>query len=477
MAEPSAPDAGTREHVLAVLADCIERAGAERFLRPPVAPGAAAFPDPWAPTPAGVQVLVRRLAWHADLAACGVREVKIDDRRAGKPVTERMPATRIEAAELRAGVATFVLGYIGADNVAGTAAHEVGALFAALHRPAAADPYRSAEPPAIEVDAGDAERGSIATVYLGLGVLAANAAFQEYSRAGKFNGAYEALEHDVLRAGAVPMSVLAYAVAVQAVVRAEVGGGAAEAPKGLRGPQTDEVRAWIAALRTRGPELVEQLGLARAGTASAGNATTAGAASASDAATAGAASASDAATRAPAAARVNEAATRGPAAARVNEAATRAPAAARVNEAATRGPAIAFADVDAQAVARDERAEERRFAFRWRTHRGGIGVIAGAVVGVGFALIAGRGVAPWLVFGGASSGHVIGRRVRVPRCSACSTVVLDDASVCPRCGAALRGDIDRLSDRLDAEERIEAEAHALRADGTDGDADSGSAAS
>ncbi|HSN28577.1 MAG TPA: hypothetical protein VLT45_19965, partial [Kofleriaceae bacterium] len=91
MAEPSAPDAGTREHVLALLADYIARGGGERFLRPPVAPGAAAFPDPWAPTPAGVQVLLRRLAWHAELGACGVREFRVEDRRAGKLVTERMP--------------------------------------------------------------------------------------------------------------------------------------------------------------------------------------------------------------------------------------------------------------------------------------------------------------------------------------------------------------------------------------------------
>ncbi len=434
MAEPSAPDAGTREHVLALLADFIARAGAERFLRPAVAPGAAAFPDPWATTPAGVQVLLRRLAWHAELEPCGVREVRIDDRRAGKPVTERMPATRIEAAELRGGVATFVLGYVGADDVAGTAAHEVGALFAALHRPVKADPYRSAEPPAIEIDVGDAERGSIATVYLGLGVLAANAAFQEYSRAGKFNGAYEALEHDVLRAGAVPMSVLAYAVAVQAVVRAEVLGETAEAPKGLRRPQNDEVSAWIGALRGRGSMLVERLGLT---SASARGADAGG---------------------------YGSTAVAGGLVANV------------VASSRTRAAAVAFADVDAATVVRDERAEERRVAFRWRTNRGGVGVIAGAVVGVGFALIAARGVAPWLVFGGASGGHVIGRRMRVPRCSACATIVPEGAGVCPRCGAALRGDIDRLADRLDAEERLEAEAREGAGGAGERDSDRGSTA-
>src|SRR3569623_3173248 len=126
MAEPSAPDPGTREQVLAQLADLIARAGAARFLRPPVAPGVRAFPDPWAPTPAGLQVLLRRLAWHAALDECGVREIVVLDRRTGRPVTERMPAPRIAALEVRGGAATLVLGFIGADDVAGTAAHEVG---------------------------------------------------------------------------------------------------------------------------------------------------------------------------------------------------------------------------------------------------------------------------------------------------------------------------------------------------------------
>lgn len=443
MAVPGAPDAGTREHVLAQLAELIARAGHVRFLRPPVAPGAQAFPDPWAQTPAGVQVLVRRLAWHAGLEACGVREIVIADHRTtGRPVTERMPATRIEALEVRDGAATFVLGFVGADDVVGTAAHEVGAVFAALHRPGQADPYRSAEPAAIEVEAADADRGSIATVYLGLGVLAANAAFQEYSRAGKFNGAYEPLEHDVLRAGSVPMSVLAYALAVQAVVRAHLAapssargaGVRAEVPVGLRGPQADEVRAWIQALRGDGAALCARLGIggAAAGHAAAGDAAT-GDAAAADAATGTARGA--------------------------------------------REVAVPFADVDAAAVAHDDREDgERRIAFRWRTHRGGVGVIAGAVVGVGFALLASRGMAPWVVIGGASSGHVIGRRVRVPRCSGCAHVVREGSVVCERCGASLRGDIDQLSDRLDAEERLERDARSESNGDTPRDTDRGSTA-
>lgn len=382
MALPSVPDAETREHVLDVLADFVVRAGAARFLRAPVMPGVKTFPDRWAPTLVGVQVLVRRLAWHAELERVGVRAIEIEDERGAQRVTERMPPTRIEAAQVKNGAATFVLGFVGRDDVAGTAAHEVGVVFAALHRPGQADPYRSAEPPAIEVDAADLERGSIATVYLGLGVLAANGAFQEYRRGGRFNGAYEPLEHDVLRAGYVPMSVLAYGLAVQAVVR----GG--ELPPGLSGPQRDEVSAWMTALRGTRDELRARLGIDGG----------------------------------------------------------------EVGEA--RPVAEAF-DVD-DAELREE-GRGRRLAFRWQTNRGGVGVIAGTVFGVGFALIASRGMMPWLVIGGATGGHVVGRRVRVPRCSACASVVRPDAIVCARCGAVLRGDIERLADRLEAEEQLEAD--------------------
>jgi hypothetical protein len=382
MALPPVPDAETREHVLDVLADFIVRAGAARFLRVPVTPGVETFPDPWVPTPMGVQLLVRRLAWHAELERDGVREIVVEDRRVAQRVTERMQPTGIEASNVESGVSTFVLGFVGRDDVAGTAAHEVGVVFAALHRPGQSDPYRSAEPPAIEVDAADLERGSIATVFLGLGVVAANAAFQEYSRGGRFNGAFVPLEHDVLRAGYVPMSVLAYGLAVQAVVR----GG--EVPAGLSGPQRDEVSAWMAALRGKRDELRARLGVG-------------------------------------------------------------------VDDQGEARPAVEAFAVDDAELREEERG--RKNAFRWQTNRGGVGVIAGTVFGVGFALIASRGMMPWLVIGGATGGHVVGRRVRVPRCSACASVVRPDAIVCARCGAVLRGDIERLADRLEAEEQLEAE--------------------
>ncbi len=218
-------------------------------------------------------------------------------------------------------------------------------------------------------------------MYLGLGVLAANSAFQQYSRPGRFNGGYSPLEYDVLCAGYVPMSELAFLLAVQATVR-----GSSAAPAGLSSPQRDEVTSWLATLRPQAAELRERFQIGAS-----------------------------------------------------------APVA--------RPEAVRFEDIDLD----DDAAPPRKTAFRWRTHRGGVGFVAGAVLGMSFAtLIASRGTAlPLIVFGAAGSGHVIGRRIRVPRCSACATVIEPAATTCGKCGAALRGDIARLADRLDAEERLE----------------------
>jgi len=77
----------------------------------------------------------------------------------------------------------------------------------------------------------------------GLGVLAANASFQEYSGgAYKPHLGYAPIEHDIMRAGHVPMDALAFLLAVQAVTRG------AELPRGLRDPQSEAPRAWLAAL-------------------------------------------------------------------------------------------------------------------------------------------------------------------------------------------------------------------------------------
>lgn len=378
MPEPSQPDRETREQLLGVLAELVAKGGAGPLLIAPVEPGAAAFPDPWAPTSAGVQLLLRRLLWHAGIE----RDVELDDDRMAKaPPTERKPATRVELTEVSKDKARFTLYFVGGDDIVGTLAHEIGTLYAALHRSERADPYRTAEPPSITIDPDrDLERGSIATVYLGLGVVAANAAFQQYSSSGRFNGGYVPLEYDVLRAGALPMSALAYLLAVQAIVR-----GDAEPPKGLAPPQRDEVAGWMRALDGQRTTLRERLGIA-------------------------------------------------------------------ATERASARPAVAPLDDELPPF---EEPAPKPTAFRWHTHRGGVGFVAGTVMGMGFAFVVSRGLMPITMLGGATAGHVIGRRVRAPRCSACATVLADDAASCAKCGAVLRGDIASLADRLEAEERLE----------------------
>ena len=60
MGEPSQPDRETREQLLGVLAEFVAKGGVASLLLPPLAPGPDAFPEPWAPTAAGVQVLLGR---------------------------------------------------------------------------------------------------------------------------------------------------------------------------------------------------------------------------------------------------------------------------------------------------------------------------------------------------------------------------------------------------------------------------------
>jgi len=377
MAEPDLPDAETRERLLDVLAELVAKGGAGPLLLPPVEPGEAAFPDPWAPTRTGIAVLLRRLVWHTGLPYTA----EIEDRLAGPPPTERKPATRVELIEIRNRTGMFVLTYVGDDDVAGTLAHEIGVLHAALHRPDEEIPYRTAQAPVIAIDPElDLERGSIATVYLGLGVLAANAARQQHTvfeRQIQGNVASVAI---VVEAGHVPVTSLVYLLAVQAIVR-----GDKQAPRGLVPAQRREVEAWMSALRGQADELRSRLGIA-------------------------------------------------------NDAA-----------AGLRPEVVPFPDV----VIDDEPARHET-AFRWHTNRGGVGLIAGALLGAGIAAaVASRAFAPIALLGVTAAGHVVGRRVRVPRCSACATICASDATTCRKCGAALRGDIANLSERLEAEERLE----------------------
>ncbi|HTJ41763.1 MAG TPA: hypothetical protein VL463_06685 [Kofleriaceae bacterium] len=250
--DPEQPDRDTCEMLLAELAKLVAAGGWERFARPPVVPGAGAFPDPYEATPAGVGTIARRLIAHAgegDLA------VTIVDRRAeaGRGPQDKKVPTELELTSVEERRARFDLYSIGDDEVAGTIAHEVGTALAARWQTPDA-PYRGVVASVIDRDAR--WRGSIAAVYAGLGVLAANAAFQEY-KLGRYQAhlGYAPVDYEIVKAGQLTVDEIAYLVAVQAIVRDGV------VPKGLGGVQTDVVRAWIDALRDRAGELRAMLGV------------------------------------------------------------------------------------------------------------------------------------------------------------------------------------------------------------------------
>ena len=388
---PPSPDAETRERLLDELAGFVTTGGSGPLLTSPIEPTAEAFPEPWKPTRAGVETLLRRLLWYANIE----RAIAMDDQRSdGPPPTERKPETRVAATAVGDRKAAFVIEFIGSDDVVGTLAHEVGVLHAALTRADDAGPYRAADVPVVDGDhmyrsssrgmieidhERDLERGSVASIYLGFGVIATNASFQQYSQGGRFNGAYVPLEYDVLCAGYIPMSSLAFLLAVQGVVRGEVA-----PPAGLSGPQRDEVAAWLTALGDHATELRSRLGI---DDGAVGN---------------------------------------------------------------VRPEVVPFDD-----VAMPEEPVAKKIGFRWRTNRGFLGLVAGAALGGGVALAVARTATPIVVVISSAAGHLVGRRIKVPRCTACSSVVAADEIICHHCGAELRGDIAHLSDRLEAEERLD----------------------
>ncbi|MBA3456590.1 MAG: hypothetical protein H0T42_26105 [Deltaproteobacteria bacterium] len=233
-----------RELVVA-LASMIRRFGAERLLEAPlVRADTKHFPDPWEPKLHTVHQLLYRLCWHAhidpEIAVVDTRPIRDDD-------TSMLRTSSIEIASCEAGVATFEVAYIGNDDVAGKLAHNVGQIFLEL---APDEPFRTAR------SAADERDGSVAAVFLGLGVVAANAAM--YRRhASRLVGREVHSEHQIASAGGLDIADITMLVAIQDLLRDEV----QDALKTLHGPQREWVEQWKAILDPHEDELREMLGL------------------------------------------------------------------------------------------------------------------------------------------------------------------------------------------------------------------------
>lgn len=230
--------------LLGELAELIRRFGAERFVTLPlVRADLRDFPDRWEPTVPAVHSVLYRLFWHAYIDAAIVVE---DIRAASPPDHRRLTSSEIELAEAAHGRVVFELAWIGNDDVAGALAHQVGTAFLLLAPP---DPFREAMP-----DPTDAQ-GSLAAVFLGLGVLATNSARYD-RRVSELIGNTILTESQTAVAGGLEQHDLAFLLAVQDVVRdapqdalatlSKIPGELVAARRADLASQRDELRALLA---------------------------------------------------------------------------------------------------------------------------------------------------------------------------------------------------------------------------------------
>lgn len=238
------PSHEQRAH-LEQLAALIKQFGAARFTSAPlVRADERDFPDPWEATLTGVQQLLHRLCWHAHWDP----DVEILDGRPAQPPDERMLlASEIELEDVAGGVVRVVVAAIGNDDVAGLLAHRVGQAFLEL---APGDPFRGSG------DAITETMGSVAAVYLGLGVLVANSSM--YRRYASRIVARQVVEEQyVAEVGGLTIADATFLLAVQDLVRDDV----PAAMSTLLGPQKEWVERWRDALEDHEDELRELLGL------------------------------------------------------------------------------------------------------------------------------------------------------------------------------------------------------------------------
>jgi hypothetical protein len=374
----------------------IERAGAGHVLDAPVVRADAHdFPETWAPTAAALERLILRTLWlaHVDL------DVAIDDLREGvAPSGKMLQRSAIAWTETADGIARFEVGEIGNDDVAGLISHEVGRAFAAWLADAA--PYRDgpAEPPSTR-------DGSIAAVYLGLGVLAANSS--TYNRtAGTLVGNLAMSEWEVVVTGGLAAAEIIYLLAVQAVLR----GGEIAAHATLRRDLRERLHDAIAALGPHRDELATRLGVDLDAPRPALE---------RDAAPP---TVRDEDRPEPDRRRVNA----GERTFRVGH--------SRALARGVLGLGLGFATLVAVMIVGDTVAGP---------HHGTIDFVPWGLVAIGAV------IAPGVV------GFVTGRRVRIDQCARCDAIVPAAAAACPRCGAAIAGRIKHRNLRLAAEEALD----------------------
>lgn len=201
-------------------ADLIERVGPEPFLAAPtLEPTDACFPDILEEGPLGVRTLVRRMMRHAGLGDLFVDLQVVDEEvclEAGEELRSPVVFVGIEG-----GAALFDLYELRSRaEMLGSLCFEVARAFRARHRlDEVHSPYRGD----IAEDPGVVEQlAAVTAVYLGFGVLAANAA-HSYEARGQMDGYMVSTEWRHTFAGGLPEEVLGWALAFRTLLRGKRG--------------------------------------------------------------------------------------------------------------------------------------------------------------------------------------------------------------------------------------------------------------
>ncbi len=233
-----------QHELLVMLSDMVRRFGSERFLDARlVRADKKDFPDTWEGTLQSVHQVLYRLCWHAYIDP----EIVVEDYRPIRDGAGLLRSSEIEIASCAAGVVTFHLTSIGNDDVGGMLAHKVGEMFLDL---APGEPFRST--PRVP----DEREASVAAVFLGLGVPAANAAM--YRRhATQLVGREERSEQQIAHAGGLDIAEITLLLAVQDILRDEV----QDALTTLHAAQREWVEDWKHVLDPHEDELRALLGL------------------------------------------------------------------------------------------------------------------------------------------------------------------------------------------------------------------------
>ncbi|AKF05265.1 hypothetical protein [Sandaracinus amylolyticus] len=263
---PRLPSDDAREWLLDETATLVARAGWERFvLAPLVEPNDTFFPDRYVHAPEGVRTVARRLLRHAGIDDLDVRviDVRPAERGHGGLLTPLTSVSFVEIDTHAAPTVDLELHELGDDvDVVPALAHEIARVFRAHRRidRGAAHPYRGGAPEE-EIHADhDAALASVAALYLGLGIVAANGALRYRARSEQIGrDARTEWVHDQL--GGLDVVDVCFLLAVQLVVRGADETTIDRVRAQLGANQSSDVVAWIDELAGDADALRERLGV------------------------------------------------------------------------------------------------------------------------------------------------------------------------------------------------------------------------